>query len=296
MGIAQRDYMRGRPSSPFSFRPGRLLGVVPVIIGLNLVVFLLWILAGPGSDLYAFMVNHFMVSLAHLRVGHPWTPLTSAFSHNLFWHLLINMFVLFSFGRVLETVWGPRRFAIFYLVACVVAGFTHCGLSLLGWEDGFALGASGGVSGLIMAYSLLYPRSKILLLGILPLPALVLALLFVGVDLLGLFAQLSPGGGLPIGHGAHLGGAACGALAILLARMRILPGLGGAPRRSTSARLYAPSPSPLGRSPQDDARLDQLLSKVSTEGLDSLTPQEREFLIRMGERQQRGPDGGAARG
>jgi membrane associated rhomboid family serine protease len=49
------------------------------------------------------------------------------------------------------------------------------------------------------------------LFGIIPMPAIVGALLFVGLDLVGLFAQ-SEGGGLPIGHGAHLGGAATGAL------------------------------------------------------------------------------------
>ena len=60
-------------------------------------------------------------------------------------------------------------------------------------------------------FALLFPRARILLFGIIPMPALVGALLFVGLDVVGLIAQ-TEGGGLPIGHGAHLGGAATGVL------------------------------------------------------------------------------------
>jgi membrane associated rhomboid family serine protease len=69
-----------------------------------------------------------------------------------------------------------------------------------------ALGASGAISGVIMLFSLMYPNEKLLLLGFIPMPAMVGAVLFVGLDLWGLIAQ-TQGSDLPIGHGAHLGGA-----------------------------------------------------------------------------------------
>ena len=72
-----------------------------------------------------------------------------------------------------------------------------------------ALGASGAVAGVILLFSLMYPKQKILLLGIIPLPAITGALVFIGLDLWGLIAQ-AEGGGLPIGHGAHLSGAMVG--------------------------------------------------------------------------------------
>jgi membrane associated rhomboid family serine protease len=80
---------------------------------------------------------------------------------------------------------------------------------LLGQPELPALGASGAVAAVILTFSLLYPHEKILLFGIIPVPALIGAMLFVGLDIWGLFAQ-STSGGLPIGHGAHLGGAFIG--------------------------------------------------------------------------------------
>lgn len=74
-----------------------------------------------------------------------------------------------------------------------------------------ALGASGAIAGLILVFSLVFPKEKILLFGLVPIPALWGALAFVGLDIWGLVAQ-TKGGGLPIGHGAHLGGALSGFL------------------------------------------------------------------------------------
>lgn len=61
----------------------------------------------------------------------------------------------------------------------------------------------------------MFPREKILLFGIIPLPAIVGALAFIGLDIWGVVAQAG-GGGLPIGHGAHLGGAITGIIYYLL--------------------------------------------------------------------------------
>jgi membrane associated rhomboid family serine protease len=86
---------------------------------------------------------------------------------------------------------------------------------LLGQPDLPALGASGAISGVVILFSLMIPQARILLLGIIPMPAIVGALLFVGLDIIGLVAQ-TEGGGLPIGHGAHLSGALAGAVTYLL--------------------------------------------------------------------------------
>jgi len=57
----------------------------------------------------------------------------------------------------------------------------------------------------------LFPKERLLFFFLIPLPAMIAALIFVGLDLWGLSAQ-AHGGGLPIGHGAHLGGAFAGIL------------------------------------------------------------------------------------
>lgn len=144
----------------------------------------------------------------HLEFGKYWTLITSVFSHNLLFHLLINMFAFYGFGIALETILGSKRFLIFYLIAGIIGSFGHCFVSTYILDNPTipALGASGAVSGVILLFSLMFPREKILILGILPIPAIFGALLFVAFDIWGVIDQ-SRGGTLPIGHGAHLGGA-----------------------------------------------------------------------------------------
>lgn len=183
--------------------------LVPIIILINVGIYLLWMRDGAGPS--GFMVDHFLVSWSGLLEGRYWTLLTSVFSHSMLLHIFINMFVLNSFGSLLEQVLGRGRFLIFYLLAGIVSSLSHSMVSafILHQPEMPALGASGAIAGLVLVFSLIFPEEKILLFGFIPLPALWGALAFVGLDLWGLVAQ-ARGGGLPIGHGAHLGGALTG--------------------------------------------------------------------------------------
>lgn len=191
---------------------GRRISTVSLIILLNLCVYIGWFLAISEENV-DFMSLNFLVSWVALEEGRYWTLLTSAFSHNMFWHFFINMYVLNSFGRVIELVLPRNQFIQFYIVASILSSFSHTLVSqfLLGSPELPALGASGAVAGLVILFSLIYPREKIALLGIIPLPSIVGALVFIALDIWGLVAQ-AEGGGLPIGHGAHLGGAFAGIL------------------------------------------------------------------------------------
>lgn len=186
-----------------------MFSLVNLILILNVIVFMMWQSADPAR--LAFMEANFAVSYSALMEGRYWTLLTSVFSHNLFLHLFINLFVLRSFGELIEDVLGRRRFLAFYLLAGLSGSLVHCLVSqfILGLPEQAAVGASGAIAGLVLLFSLMFPREKILLFAIIPMPALFGALLFIGLDIWGLVAQ-AEGGGLPIGHGAHLGGAAAG--------------------------------------------------------------------------------------
>lgn len=256
---------RDLPPRPPAFHLRRLRAL-PVIVGLNAVVFLAWLLAARGSELWSLLAVNFMVSTNRLEHGLWWTLITAAFSHQELWHFLLNMVVLWSFGSVLERLLGSRLFVVFYLVSAVVSSASHCLVSslLLGDDRIAALGASGAVSAVLIAFSLAFPRNKILLFGIVPIPALVGAALFVAIDLWGLFAQ-TRGAALPIGHGAHLGGALCGA--VLWAAL-----LRGRLRRSASR----PRQVPLA---YDEVEVfERIRAKLNVEGPEALTPKERAFL------------------
>jgi rhomboid-like protein len=202
---------------------------VSFLIFVNILVFLLWLAAALGYNNAtlneAFMEQNFLVSWNGLADGRYWTLLTSAFSHTLFLHIFLNMFVLQSFGPVVQSVLGFKRFAMFYFAAAIISSFSHAAVSafVVGKPGLPALGASGAVSGVIILFSLMFPTQKILLLGFIPVPAVVGGMIFIGLDLWGLWAQ-AEGGGLPIGHGAHLGGALTGILyfLVLLRQMRRL--------------------------------------------------------------------------
>jgi membrane associated rhomboid family serine protease len=182
------------------------VSVVNALLAANIAVFVLWIVAPLDV-----MAGHFLISWLHLADGRVWTLVTSVFSHNMLFHLAINMIVLTSFGPPLEALLGRRRFLLFYLLAGVVGSLAHAAVShyLIGRTEQAALGASSSMSGVLLLFALLFPRAKVLLFFIVPLPAIVAAIAFIGIDVWGLIAQIE-GAGLPIGHGAHLGGALTG--------------------------------------------------------------------------------------
>jgi rhomboid-like protein len=110
--------MAGRPQRSF---------LVSAIILINIGVFIMWQRLGEGPSSY--MVDNFLVSWTGLQQGRYWTLLTSVFSHESLFHIFINMFVLNSFGSLLEQVLGHWRFLAFYLVAGIVSSLSHAMVS-----------------------------------------------------------------------------------------------------------------------------------------------------------------------
>jgi membrane associated rhomboid family serine protease len=197
--------------------------MVTAIVVANAVVFLLWMsLPLPA------MACHFLVSWDHLADGRVWVLLTAVFSHTLLFHLLINMIVLLSFGPPLERLMGSVRFLGFYLVAGIIGSLAHAVVSnyLIGRPGQPALGASSAIAGVLLLFAFIFPKVKVLLFFVVPLPALAAALLFVGIDIWGLVMQVE-GEGLPIGHGAHLGGALTGLIYYLVRREALREGRSG---------------------------------------------------------------------
>lgn len=191
--------------------------LILVIIALNAAVFFAWMKASGSTFETEFMAANFLVSWTHLAFGREWVLITSVFSHNLLWHFALNMLVLYSFGPIVIYVIGAWRFLSFYIIAGIISSFSHAWVSAYILHDPSlqALGASGAIAGVIFLFALMFPKEKILLFGIVPVPAIIGGFLFLGLDLWGLWAQAG-GGGLPIGHGAHLGGAATGIIYYLL--------------------------------------------------------------------------------
>jgi membrane associated rhomboid family serine protease len=139
-----------------------------------------------------------------------------AFLHGNLLHLAFNMFGLYMFGSGVEQVFGARRYLTYYLTCVVSAALTQ--LVVLGWSGVFVptVGASGGVFGLLLAYAVLFPHHRILLLfPPIPMRARVFVLVYAGLELVLGIAGTASG----IAHFAHLGGMVGGW--VLLRRWRV---------------------------------------------------------------------------
>lgn len=131
------------------------------------------------------------------------------FIHGGFWHLIGNMWFLYIFGDNVEERLGPIRYLAFYLLCGMASGLSHL---FINWHSQIpTVGASGAIAGVMGAYFLLYPKSKILtLIPIFFIPYFVKlpAFFFVGVWFILQFisAAGSPAHGGGIAWWAHIGG------------------------------------------------------------------------------------------
>lgn len=184
-------------------------------------------------------------------------------SHPL--HIIVNMLILWMFGRELEAYWGTIYFLKYYFVTGIGAGL--CSLPFIWGDSSVVIGASGAIFGLLLAYGMLFPNRMItlLLLFVLPvrLKARQLVFILTGLELLLLFNR---GGGGGIAHFAHLGGALVGFIYLKWPTSR-------KKKESIPSGFTPPDP---GERFQDE--LNRVLDKLAREGWGGLTNREKEFL------------------
>jgi membrane associated rhomboid family serine protease len=218
-----------------------------VIIGINVVIFVVQLMQGSEIGFQRFIYAYGLVPARYTLPG--WSDGATSFQqatalfsfmflHGGFLHLLGNMWSLYIFGDNVEDRLGPLRYTLFYILSGLISGFTH--LALNTHSTAPTIGASGAVAGVMGAYFLLHPKSKILtLIPIIIIPWLVEipAFFFLGFwFLIQLFnASNSFGGASGIAWWAHIGGFLCGML--LLKLFGALPSTGmSAGLRKTTAR------------------------------------------------------------
>jgi membrane associated rhomboid family serine protease len=185
-----------------------------------------------------FMIEKFALFYPTSPFFHWWQPVTHMFMHGGFFQLLFNMYTLFIFGSVLERVWGPKKFLIFYFATGLGAAAIHTGVEWIQMQSWIAqaaegtqsalmaihtmkmtptVGASGAIYGVLMGYAMLYPDSMLtLVLPPVSLKAKWFVLIFAGIELL--TGITGTGGG--IAHFAHLGGLIFGYILIRVWKKR----------------------------------------------------------------------------
>ncbi|NOZ40338.1 MAG: rhomboid family intramembrane serine protease [Planctomycetes bacterium] len=302
MGIYDRDYER---NGGYGQQPGlRLDG--PRTLTTNLVLFTFGIylvqlltqpseakfpgVNGPGgsgwfTELFALHGN---------LLQQPWRIfelLTYGFLHapNDLKHILWNMVGLWFFGRTVESHYGRREYLLFYLVAIVFAGAVWLVAEYLSHQGQLPvsmLGASGGLTAVLILFALNFPNVELLVFGILPVRAWMIAVFCIGTDVLGAIQRTSN-----VAFTAHLGGA-------LFAYLYFKQGwkLGNmtptgwslpSPKRRPKLRVHDPGENKPEAESETDKIVDEILKKIQAQGQDSLTRRERRILEKASKEYQR---------
>ena len=209
---------------------GFLSSIPPVTKNIIIINLLFWVasivLPRVGIDLVDLLGLH----LLWAEDFHFFQFISYMFMHDTgsFSHVFFNMFAVYMFGRVLESVWGPKRFLIFYFVTGIGAGLiqevawyfdlreliasnyevVNMGGTVLSTAEYMnlfvTLGASGAVFGILLAFGMLFPNAPLFIMFI-PVPVKAKYFVFF-YGLMELFLGVSHFSGDSVAHFAHLGG------------------------------------------------------------------------------------------
>lgn len=296
MGIQDRDYYR-EGSGGFLDAWSRQGAAVWIII-ITSVVFLAQCLTGSPRDSDLIRLGCYDPKL--ILSGEVWRLLTPMLLHLDFWHILFNMVVVYFFGSRLEETYGSREFVLFYVLSGLFAHLVYLLIYVVGLAGAApAIGASGAVTALVVLFAFNFPRQQILLFFVIPMPAWMLGVIIVILDVLRAVGAVNDQTAFVV----HLGGALFAALyyqtGLRFSTLFARGGHSGARRVRPQLRVVPmdpdDTPEPVGAAVENqprpkeaadenlEAKVDQVLEKVSKYGQESLTPEEREILFKASE-------------
>ncbi|MFO1089010.1 MAG: rhomboid family intramembrane serine protease [Hyphomicrobiales bacterium] len=171
----------------------------------------------------AVLTDHAVLDPSLVLIPEPMTLLTYMFIHADWMHLLSNMLFLWVFGDNVEDAYGHLGFLVFFLVCGIAAGLIH---ALMFPNSQMPLiGASGAVSGVLAAYLVLFPHSRVWILLFMRLPIKIPAsIVLVGwllLQIASLVLTEVDSEGVTVAWWAHIGGFGTGLLITYALRNRL---------------------------------------------------------------------------
>ena len=249
-----------------SFKPQYFTEAIRVLISINVLLFLFRYISIERFDLaqiFGLSSNDVWPMI--------WQPLTYMFIHGDFFHLFMNMFVLWMFGSEMESIWGSRGFLKYYFITGIGSGLIWL---LLNLSNPFSvlIGASGAIYGVLLAYGLMFPNRKVLIYFLFPIKVKYFVLL------LGVIAFISSIGdtGSNISHLTHLSGMLIGFIylksplnmsKVLLLFNSILAEIRYKREEKKQAKHF-----------DTKKHIDRLLDKINDVGYDGLDEKEKKDL------------------
>lgn len=191
------------------------MNMPPVVKGLLLANVIMFVL-DSAMAMFGWNINLSAI-LGLWYFKHPlfaiWQPFTYMFMHANFTHIFFNMFALWMFGRIIEQVWGGKRFLIYYIVCGLGAGLVQevCQVTGLLHEGAMTIGASGAVYGILLAFGMIFPNERLFIIPIpFPIKAKFFVIAYAVIELIQGVGSIDG-----VAHFAHLGGMLFGLILIL---------------------------------------------------------------------------------
>ena len=253
-------------SSNFAFKSRNFTDAIKILISINALLFLLRYIAQSQFDLaqiFGLSSNSVWPMI--------WQPFTYMFIHGDFFHVFMNMFVLWMFGSEMESIWGKKEFLKFYFITGIGSGLIWLVFNFS--SNAVLIGASGAIYGILLAYGLMFPNRKVLIYFLFPVKVKYFVI-FLG--LMAFVSSLSYSGS-NISHLTHLSGMMIGFVYMkskwTIKRFSLL-------LNSYLASIkYKKSIKKEKQLANIQANVDKLLDKVSEVGFDSLSEDEKDKLF-----------------
>ncbi|MBT4318307.1 MAG: rhomboid family intramembrane serine protease [Candidatus Marinimicrobia bacterium] len=253
-------------SSNLAFKSRNFTDAIKILISINALLFLLRYIAQSQFDLaqiFGLSSNSVWPMI--------WQPFTYMFIHGDFFHVFMNMFVLWMFGSEMESIWGKKEFLKFYFITGIGSGLIWLVFNFSG--NAVLIGASGAIYGILLAYGLMFPNRKVLIYFLFPVKVKYFVI-FLG--LMAFVSSLSYSGS-NISHLTHLSGMMIGFVYMkskwTIKRLSLL-------LNSYLASIkYKKSIKKEKQLANIQANVDKLLDKVSEVGFDSLSEDEKDKLF-----------------
>lgn len=282
--LEDRDYMRQPEYNEPRWRPGFRFqwSWTVALLAAYFTVFLTELIIGRFFPQQSFVFDYFALSREGLAHGYVWQLVTYQFMHAGWFHILMNSWAIYMFGREVEAVIGGRKFLALMFSSGIVGGVFQVLVALV-WPQYFGgpvVGASACAFGLVAAFALIFPERELTMLILFVIPIQMRAkTLLIGSAVLAVAGIAFPMDN--VANAAHLGGMAMGWFFV----RKILQGdwsrLEGALRPVEKVLPRRPALEPLAEKPAVgfvESEVDPILDKISAHGIQSLTPREREIL------------------
>lgn len=292
------------------FRP-QGFSILPLVVKNLLIINGIFFLATIAMDTvwHVDLAKYFGLHYIGASDFRPYQFVTYMFMHGSFTHLFFNMFALWMFGNAIENTWGSKRFLIYYMVCGIGAGLVQELVQYIQYADAFVgydrvrisanqvvavadylnmlttVGASGAVYGILLAFGMTWPNSRIYIYFAIPIKAKWFVIIYGLLELFSGFRGVDN-----VAHFAHLGGMIFGLILILYWRKDEFKWT--SKFRIRKNNNYDSDDFQSYSRPKSDAqynqeraenqkKIDEILDKISKNGYESLTKEEKDFLFKQ---------------